>query len=321
MFHVCIKSIVQCLERHPEVRVQDITVACFGGALQMHLPHCMTLLGPNMSWEMWRENGKFAPLFQEHLSYKVQQSVGTRTEYLLSVKARDGFVCLVDIDINTPEHAFHLNGETGGASSVDTENHFYASFTGSYASICRLAASMPNVLVVSMPFRAPWRTDDYEANKQRAVWTQADESMLHPDVDTFTQYNTRPRSSELRALCCRSGCARARGRLEADGRRHGGIQRAAVVPRPRQAGRDDARVRGVRSAAAGPLRERVEPARGVARSLRAEQRSVCRREQGTRGARGTRGTRRRSRRGGQERALLRRALTRPEFYEIGTIHI
>jgi len=207
MFHVCIKSIVQCLERHPEVRAQDMTVACFGGALQMHLPHCMALLGPHMSWEMWRENGKFAPLFQEHLSNKVQQRVGTRAEYLLSVKARADrrFVCLVDIDINTPEHAFRLNGETGGASSVDTENHFYESFTGPYASICRLAAAMPNVLVVSMPFRAPWHTDDYEANKQRAVWTQADESMLHPDVDTFTQYNTRPRSSELRALCWCSG--------------------------------------------------------------------------------------------------------------------
>jgi hypothetical protein len=181
-------------------------VACFGGALQMHLPHCMALLGPNMSWEMWRDNGKFAPLFQEHLSNKVQQRVGTRSEYQLSVKARADrhFICLVDIDINTPEHAFRLNGETGGASSVDTENHFYESFTGPYASICRLAASMPNVLVVSMSFRAPWHTDDYEANKHE-VWTQVDGSILHPDVDTFTQYNARPRSSELRALCWCSG--------------------------------------------------------------------------------------------------------------------
>jgi hypothetical protein len=34
------------------VRAQDITVACFGGALQMQLPHCMALLGPNMRWEL-----------------------------------------------------------------------------------------------------------------------------------------------------------------------------------------------------------------------------------------------------------------------------
>jgi hypothetical protein len=207
MFHSYIKSIVHCLKRHPEVRAEDVTVACFGGALQMHVPHCMALLGPHMSWEMWRENGKFAPLFQEHLSNKVQQRVGTRAEYLLSVKARADrrFVCLVDIDINTPEHAFRLNGETGGASSVDTENHFYESFTRPYAQLCRLAAAIPHVLVVSMPFRAPWRTRDYETNKQRATWTQADGSMLHPHVDTFVQYNARPRSSEVRALCWCSG--------------------------------------------------------------------------------------------------------------------
>ena len=66
---------------------------------------------------------------------------------------------------------------------------------------------MPHVLVVSTPFRAPWHTDDYETNKSRAVWAQADESMLYPHVDTFQQYNTRPRSSEVRALCWCSGNA------------------------------------------------------------------------------------------------------------------
>jgi len=207
MFHSYIKSIVTCLERHPEVRAEDITVACFGGALQQQLPHCMALLGPNMRWELWRDDAKFAPLFQEHLSSKVQQHVGTTAEFLQAVRVRADrrFICLVDVDINTPEHAFRLNNSKGVTPSVATENHFYESFTRPYANICRVAASMPHVLVVSMPFRAPWRTDDYETNKGRAVWTQADESMLHPHVDRFTQYNARPRSSELRALCWCSG--------------------------------------------------------------------------------------------------------------------
>jgi hypothetical protein len=207
MFHVYIKSILECLQRHPEVRAQDMTVACFGGALQQHVPHCMALLGPNLRWELWRENAKFAPLFQEHLSSKVEQRVGTRAQYLLSLRARADrrFICLVDIDINTPEHAFRKNNQTGVKPSVDTENHFYESFTRPYAGMCRLAASMPNVLVVSMPFRAPWCTDDYATNKGRALWTQPDESMLHPQVDTFMQYNARPRSNEVRALCWCSG--------------------------------------------------------------------------------------------------------------------
>jgi hypothetical protein len=173
----------------------------------MHLPHCMALLGPNVRWELWREDGKFAPLFQDHLSNKLLQRVGTTAEYLLSVRARADrrFICLVDIDINTPEHAFRLNNRRGVTPSVETENHFYESFTRPYARMCRLAASMPHVLVVSMPFRAPWRTDDYETNKRRAAWTQADGSMLHPEVETFVQYNARPRSSEVRALCWCAG--------------------------------------------------------------------------------------------------------------------
>jgi hypothetical protein len=189
------------------VRAGDVTVACFGGALQMHVPHCMALLGPNIRWEIWREDAKFAPLFQQHLSQKLEQQVGTTHEYLQSVEARTDrrFICLVDIDINTAEHAYRLNNKKGVPPSVATENHFYESFTGPYAKMCERAAAMPHVLLLSMPFRAPWHTDDYEANKQRAVWTQADESMLHPEVDTFTQYNTRPRSSEVRALCWCAG--------------------------------------------------------------------------------------------------------------------
>ena len=208
MFTSYIKSIVACLLRHPEVLAKDITVACFGAALQLHVPHCVALLGPNLRWEIWRENAKFAPLFQEHLSNKVEQHVGTTAEYLMSVRARTDrrFICLVDMDINTAEHAFRLNNHNGVVPpTVETENHFYTSFTGPYANMCRVAAAFPHVLVLSMPFRAPWHTDDFETNKRRAVWTQADESMLHPHVDTFVQYNARPRSSEVRALCWCSG--------------------------------------------------------------------------------------------------------------------
>ena len=127
MFHVYIKSILECLQRHPDVCAEDITVACFGGALQMHLPHCVALLGPHMRWELWREDGKFAPLFQEHLRNKVEQHVGTRAQYLMSVRARADrcFICLVDIDINRQEHAFRLNnnkGVTQGRHNVSVMN-------------------------------------------------------------------------------------------------------------------------------------------------------------------------------------------------------
>jgi hypothetical protein len=216
MFHAYIKSIVECLQRHPEVPASDITVACFGGALQLHLPHCVALLGPNVAWELWREDAKFAPLFQEHLSNKVQQRVGSTADFLLSLQTRPDrrFICLVDVDINTPEHAFRLNNKQGVTPTVATENHFYHSFTRPYAHMCRVAAAMPHVLVLSMPFRAPWHTADYEANKTRAEWTLADESMLHPRVDRFVQYNARPRSSEMRALCWCSGGGAADERVD-----------------------------------------------------------------------------------------------------------
>ena len=148
MFHVYIKSVLECLKRHDDVRAEDITIACFGAALQMHVPHCMALLGPNMRWELWRENGEFAPLFQEHLSNRVQQHVGTTADYLISMKCRTDrrFICLVDLDINTPEHAFRLNNQKGVKPSVETENHFYDSFTRPYANLCRRAATMEHVL-------------------------------------------------------------------------------------------------------------------------------------------------------------------------------
>jgi hypothetical protein len=110
------------------------------------------------------------------------------------------------MDINVPEHAFRLNNEQGVTPSVATENHFYESFTLPYAVMCEAAAAMPHVLVLSMPFRAPWKTDDYNRNVALAWWTQTDGRMhLHPQVDLFTQYNARPRSNELRALCWCTG--------------------------------------------------------------------------------------------------------------------
>jgi hypothetical protein len=109
------------------------------------------------------------------------------------------------MDINTPEHAFRLNNAKGVTPSVATENHFYESFTRPYTRLCEAATATPHVLLLSMPFRAPWKTDDYEANKALARWTQPDGRMLHPRVDMFPQYNARPRSSEVRALCWCAG--------------------------------------------------------------------------------------------------------------------
>ena len=216
LFHAYIKSVAACLTRHPEVRAEELTVACFGAGLQMHIPYCMALLGPHMRWELWREKGDFAPLFQQHLPQRVEQRVGTTAEFFASVGARTDrrFICLVDMHINTPEHAFRLNNSYGVTHSVDTENHFYESFTRPYANMCRLAAAMPHVLVVSMPFRAPWLTADYDTNKARAVWTDTDEGMRHPRVDTFVQFNTRPRSSEVRALCWCAGSGVSEERVD-----------------------------------------------------------------------------------------------------------
>jgi hypothetical protein len=42
----------------------------------------VALLGPQIRWELWRADAKFAPLFQEHLSSKVEQHVGSTAEYL-----------------------------------------------------------------------------------------------------------------------------------------------------------------------------------------------------------------------------------------------
>jgi hypothetical protein len=62
------------------------------------------------------------------------------------------------------------------------------------------------VLVVSIPFRAPWLTEDFEARKAEALWIDRDEAMVYPKLQTFKQFCTRPRSTEVRGLFMADGC-------------------------------------------------------------------------------------------------------------------
>jgi hypothetical protein len=72
--------------------------------------------------------------------------------------------------------------------------------TQRYADICVLASQTAHILAVSVPFRAPWLTADFEANKAHASWLDADEKMVYPKLHTFKQFCTRPRSTEVRGV-------------------------------------------------------------------------------------------------------------------------
>jgi hypothetical protein len=207
MLHAYTTSVLHCLDAHADVPVSDITIACYGAALQTHLSHVIMLLGPNLSWELWRGSGEFAPLFDTHLSQKVAKRTGTVDEYLRDIGARGGrrFICLVDLDLHVPAHVLRSRNERGIKPTVESENLFYNSVTRQYADICKRAATTKHVLVVSIPFRAPWPTDDFEAKQRHATWLTKDARMVYPRLYTFRQYNTRPRSTEVRGLCWCSG--------------------------------------------------------------------------------------------------------------------
>lgn len=202
MLHVYIKTIIHALEKHADVPAADVTIACYGAALQVHVPHAITLLGPNLSWELWRADAH-APLFEAHLSKKIEKRSGTIDDFLKDISRRPQrrFICLVDLDLHVPAHVLRARNEQGVKPTVESENRFYESITKKYADICTRAAGMQQVMVVSIPFRAPWVTEDYEKNKEHALWLHADEKMLYPKLFTFRQYNTRPRSTEVRGLC------------------------------------------------------------------------------------------------------------------------
>lgn len=202
MLHVYIKTILHALEAHADVPVSDVTIACYGAALQVHVPHAITLLGPNLSWELWRADAH-APLFEAHLSKKIDKRSGTIDDFLQDISSRPErrFVCLVDLDLHVPAHVLRARNEKGVKPTVDSENLFYKNITKKYADVCTRAASMKQVMVVSIPFRAPWVTEDFESNKEHALWLHADEQMLYPKLFKFQQYNTRPRSTEVRGLC------------------------------------------------------------------------------------------------------------------------
>ena len=202
MLHVYIKTILHTLETHPDVPAADLTIACYGAALQVHVPHAITLLGPNLSWELWRADAH-APLYEAHLSKKIEKRSGTIDDFLQDISCRPErrFICLVDLDLHLPAHVLRARNEQGVKPTVESENRFYESITKQYADVCTRAGSMKQVVVVSIPFRAPWVTEDFARNKEHALWLCANEEMLYPKLFKFRQYNTRPRSTEVRGLC------------------------------------------------------------------------------------------------------------------------
>ena len=202
MLHAYTQSVLHCLDARSDVAATRITVACYGAALQMHLPHSIALLGPNLSWELWTERGKFEPFFDVHLNQVVQRRTGSVDDFFADISAREErhFICLVDLDLHVQPHVLRSRNEKGVKPTVESENMFYQDITARYADVCRLASRSERIIGVSIPFRAPWLTEDFEANKAKATWVDKDEMMVYPKLQTFKQFCTRPRSTELRGL-------------------------------------------------------------------------------------------------------------------------
>ena len=202
MLHATIKTILCALDANVSIPASEVTVALCGGALQTHLPHCMTLLGPELSWELWRDDAH-TELCEMHLSKKVKKCTGTVDAMFAAIASRAGqrFICLVDLDVHLPARVLRTRNEKGIKPTVDSENKHYSNITERYAQICRRALELPHVMVLSIPFRAPWHTEDFERNKEHALWVHKDDMMRYPKLEKFKQYNTRPRSTEVRGLC------------------------------------------------------------------------------------------------------------------------
>lgn len=207
MLHAYAQSVLHCLDVHPGVPAGSITVACYGGALQMHLPHTVALLGPNLSWELWSESGTFVPFFEMHLKKKVEKRTGSIDDFFRDIESRTDrrFVCIVDLDLHVQPHVLRSRNERGIKPTVESENLFYEGITRRYADICTRASKSAHIMAVSIPFRAPWYTEDFETNKAHATWLDKDEKMLYPKLLTFKQFCTRPRSTEVRGLCLCGG--------------------------------------------------------------------------------------------------------------------
>jgi len=209
------KTILHALDANVSVPASEVTVALYGGALQTHVPHCMTLLGPELSWELWRESAH-TQLSEVHLHNKVKKCIGSVDDFLQSIASRgeQRFICLIDLDLHLPARVLRTRNAKGIKPTVDSENEHYMKITDRYARICRRALAIPHVLVTSVPFRAPWHTDDFARNKQDALWLHRDDMMQYPRLETFKQYNTRPRSTEVRGLCWRASAHEAEDMLD-----------------------------------------------------------------------------------------------------------
>jgi hypothetical protein len=202
MLHAYAQSVLHCLDARSDVAAKHITIACYGAALQMHLPHTIALLGPNLSWELWTERGKFEPFFDVHLNQVVQRRTGSIDDFFTDIHARQErhFICLVDLDVHVKPHVLRSRNEKGVKPTVESENMFYQDITVRYADVCKLASRCERIIGVSIPFRAPWLTDDFETKKAKVTWMDKDEMMVYPKLQTFKQFCTRPRSTELRGL-------------------------------------------------------------------------------------------------------------------------
>ena len=206
-FGVGMHGILEFLDRFPAVKERDLRVVCYGCGDGRHIPFLVSFF-PGVQWEIYTPENK--PLQIKHAlktSLKIHRCCGTLHECFDDIQRRKSAdqKILMFIDLNmhlTPDKLEELN-TIGVKPTVFSENRHFQMYTLAYKSACAMADLNADILMLSMPLRLPWVTHDFEHNKHRAAWLNADlgeDIMLYPSVETFPQFASRPRSSELRSL-------------------------------------------------------------------------------------------------------------------------
>jgi len=209
LFAVGLHTMNEFQVRCPEVKQADMRVVWFGGGLQGQMPLLFALY-PDAEFEIHTQRA--CPVSAElKQNLKVSYHKSSMEECLRQVEAYEGkqkLAVLLDMDYHIKPGELAALNKANIPPTVESESVHYDTYTAQYAAACERLARCPHVVLVSMPFRLPWITNDIAENGHKARWLDARlerHEMWCPNMLLFPQFGSRVKSTELRGVLVMAG--------------------------------------------------------------------------------------------------------------------
>ena len=204
LFAVGLHALNELHERCPDLPQSDLRVVWYGGGLQGQLPVLFGMF-PDAHFEIHTQRA--CPVSAElQSSLNVTYKKSSFEECLSQIEAYRGpqkFAVLLDMDFHIKPNEIAAFNKASIAPTVETESVHYTLYTAVYNAACQRMARCGHVVLVSVPFRLPWLTNDFAANGHKASWLGAglgSHEIRVPSMRLFPQFGARTNSTEMRGV-------------------------------------------------------------------------------------------------------------------------